>query len=75
VPLAAEASPTPPPKGIEHIAMDFEERWESPDPDRRPVTLKIDLDSLRVHIVEAVKIKAVDYKVKRHRWEKREPDF
>lgn len=74
VPPAAETPPTPP-KGLEHIAMDFEAPCEAPDPDGRPVTLKIDLDSLTVHIVEAVKIKTVDYKVKRHRWEKREPDF
>lgn len=74
VPPAIE-TPPPPPKGFAHIPMDFEAPWESPDPDGRPVTLKIDLESLRVHIVEAVKFKTVEYEVKRHRWEKREPDF
>jgi len=40
--------------------------------DERTSTLKINLDSVRVHIVEAVKFKAPDYLVRRHRWVKQD---
>jgi len=49
---------------FQHFPVDF---------DRRPVTLKIDLDSLRVHVVEAVSFKTAEHKVRRHRWEKDDP--
>jgi RES domain len=51
---------------------DFDGRW---DLDERPFTLKIDLDSLRVHVVEAVSFKTDEHKVRRHRWEKQDPGF
>lgn len=37
----------------------------------RPVTLRIDVDSLSVHVVKAVTFETHDHKVHRHRWEKR----
>ena len=39
--------------------------------DSRPPTLKIDLDSIFVHIVESVKFNSSKHRVTRHRWEKR----
>lgn len=41
-----------------------------PDTDTRPSTLKIDLDSLRVHTVDAVQFRTTEYLVSRHRREK-----
>ena len=43
--------------------------------DPRPSTLKIDMDSVTVHIIKAVKFMAEQHKVYRHRLEMREPDF
>lgn len=44
---------------------------EEPDWEVRPVTLRIDTDSLKVHLVQAVSFVTNDHKVYRHRWEKR----
>jgi hypothetical protein len=52
--------------GVQYFSADF---------DARPYTLKIDLRSLRVHVVEAVSFKTKKHKVRRHRWEKSDPDF
>ena len=38
-------------------------------------TLKIDLKSLKVHVVKAVGFTTDEYSVSRHRWEKREHEF
>jgi hypothetical protein len=43
--------------------------------DPRIATLKIDLDSVTVHIIKAVEFTTEEHKVYRHRWEKHEPDF
>jgi len=50
----------------------FQHILETQTIDERPSTLKIDLDSVRVHIVESVKFKTNDYLVRRYRWEKHE---
>ncbi len=49
-------------------SIEFDGNW---NPDGRWVTLKIDLDSIIVHVVEAVSYKTADHRVRRHRWEKR----
>jgi hypothetical protein len=45
------------------------------DSDTRPSTLKIDLDSLRVHSIKAVHFRTSEYQVGRYRREKAEPNF
>jgi hypothetical protein len=42
--------------------------------DARPFTLKVDLESVRVHIVEAVQFKTSEHSVRRHRLENRGSD-
>ena len=50
--------------------------WEDwSDADGRDETLRIDLASVRVHQVNAVKINTTDFQVDRHRWEKKELPF
>ncbi|MBI5102361.1 MAG: RES domain-containing protein [Nitrospirae bacterium] len=57
--------------GFGHL-IDFASVWSHPDLDLRPPTLKIDLESVHVHIVEAVKFKTTEHRVRRHRFETRE---
>ncbi len=45
------------------------------DLDYREATLRIVTDSIKVHQVRRVEVDTVEYDVRRHRWEKREPDF
>jgi hypothetical protein len=42
--------------------------------DRRP-TLRIDLTSLKVHIVRKIRFECDEYQVSRHRYEDKAPDF
>ena len=49
--------------------------WDVVNYDPRSSTLKIDTDSVTVHIIKAVKFVTEEHKVYRHRWEKHEPDF
>jgi hypothetical protein len=49
--------------------------WAPPDPDLREATLKIVIDSVKVHIVRQVEFRTDEHDVQRHRWEKREPRF
>jgi hypothetical protein len=48
--------------------------WVRPDPDYRDATLRIDLDSVRVHQVRRVEFETVEFGVHRHRWEKPDPN-
>jgi hypothetical protein len=45
------------------------------DFDARQATLRISLDSIRVHVVNRVKFESEEHEVSRHRWEKRDPKF
>ncbi len=45
------------------------------DWDSRVATLRVCADSVAVHIVRAVEFTTDEHKVRRHRWEKRSPDF
>lgn len=56
-----------------HIARAPSENWDYSGSDERPSTLKIDLESLRIHHIGAVKFTTVEYSVHRHHWEKRDP--
>ena len=49
--------------------------WPSPDYDSREPALRIDIDSIRVHVVRRVEFDTTEYNVVRHRQEKREPPF
>jgi hypothetical protein len=49
--------------------------WMSPDPDYREATLRIDMESIKVHVVQRVEFDTLEYDVHRRRWEKRESDF
>lgn len=64
----------PAPHGFSHIPF-FGVGETDPDADLRKPTLKIALDSVAVHHVEAVEFRTEDHRVKRRRWEKREWDF
>lgn len=50
----------------------FETDWQHTDLDIRPSTLKLDLDSIRVHTVDSVQFSTSEYPVRRHRWVKTE---
>ena len=50
----------------------FEADWQLTDLDMRPSTLKLDLDSVRVHTVDSVQFSTSEYPVRRHRWVKAE---
>jgi RES domain len=49
--------------------------WEQHDGDVRDATLRIVVDSVKVHRVSRVQFETDEYDVKRHRWEKHEPPF
>jgi hypothetical protein len=53
--------------------------WKPPNFDGQDVTLRIDLDSVKVHIVRAVEFRTEEHSVRRHRWEKSDdagkPDY
>lgn len=49
--------------------------WTPLDPDHREPALRIDLESIRVHQVRRVEFETIEYEVRRHRWERRDPDF
>jgi hypothetical protein len=51
------------------------DRDEWPDADPRERTLRVDVDSLRVHEVSAVQIETQSHSVRRHRFEGRDPPF
>lgn len=53
----------------------FVQPWTPPDPDCRDPTLRIDLESVEVHHVEAVRVDSTPHPVRRMRWEKHQPDF
>jgi RES domain-containing protein len=49
--------------------------WTPVDPDHREPALRIDLESIRVHQVRRVQFETEEYVVRRHRWERRGPEF
>jgi hypothetical protein len=49
--------------------------WRETDADWREATLRIVPDSLKVHRVRRVEFETEEFSVRRHRWEKRRPDF
>jgi RES domain len=49
--------------------------WEPLDNDLRDATLRIVVDSVKVHRVRGVQFDTDEHDVERHRWEKREPPF
>jgi hypothetical protein len=48
---------------------------ERPNLDPRQKTLKIAVDSVKIHVVRGVEFRTDEHDVRRHRWEKREPPF
>jgi hypothetical protein len=54
-------------------SIDFE--WENPEDDIRTTTLRIDIDTVCVHHVEAVQYSTTEHAVRRHRFEKGEAEF
>ncbi len=55
--------------------MDIGLEWPSSDSDFRDPALKIDMDNIWVHIISSVQFSSNDFKVNRHRWEKKESHF
>jgi hypothetical protein len=61
----------PPPAGPEFPILPDDEI----NPERRPVTLKIDLESVQVRQIEAVSFKTTRHAVRRNRFSKRDLEF
>ena len=58
------------------LAALADEPWIAPDLDCREPTLRIDIDSIKVHVVQRVDFGTVEHDVRRHRWERgQEEDF
>lgn len=68
--IAAKPAPGVPDAKQDHEAFLEKNRRES---EGRPVTLKVDLDSLEVHEIESVDFKTSEYKVTRHEWQPSKP--
>jgi hypothetical protein len=49
--------------------------WRETDAELREATLRIVPDSVKVHRVRRVEFETEEFSARRHRWEKREPDF
>ena len=49
--------------------------WTPPDPDFRTPALRIDIESIKVHVVRRFEFDTIEHNVRRYRMEKREPDF
>jgi hypothetical protein len=49
--------------------------WRETDAELREATLRIVPDSVKIHRVRRVEFETEEFSVRRHRWEKREPDF
>ena len=56
------------PRFIDQSAMDWAEVTR--DYDNREITLKVDAEGIKVHIVKAVSFKTDEHTVKRYRWAK-----
>ena len=75
----ADESPPPPPKSWPPNLADLIVP-PPPDPtewewDPRLTTLRVDLKSIEVHVVEAVKFNTTAHVVHRHRWERSDAPF
>ena len=70
-------APTDTEEEKEHTVFDLAmENWDDPrDFDPRDTSLKIDLESVQVHEVSAVKIKTTSHSVSRHRFENEDTSF
>lgn len=49
--------------------------WHARDADLRDATLRIDLESTKVHVVRSVQFQCGAHDVRRHRWERRDTKF
>lgn len=52
------------------LAAFVSDAWHAHDADLRDVTLRIDLESVKVHVVRSVQFQCDAHDVRRHRWEK-----
>lgn len=68
------AAPSWPPN-LAELAMIGNSIWEDLDSDWREASLRVVPDSVRVHRVLRVAFETEEFPVRRHRWEKREPNF
>ena len=53
----------------------FGDNWTPPNTDPRPLTLKIDQDSVCIHIVDSIQFRTTPHKVSRYRWKQTDPPF
>lgn len=71
--------PEPKPKEPKHDPHPFDFEMFDPEnsasADNRQMTLRIDLESIKVHVIESVKFTTTQHTAKRHRWIKTEPSF
>lgn len=56
-------------------SFDYTKIWDDPSSVNREETLKIDLETLKVHVVKAVEFTTDEHSVSRHRWGKCEDEF
>lgn len=63
------------PSDLDSFELDGIEDWDDLNCGIRVKTLKINLESLKVHVVKAVEFATDEHSVRRHRWEKREDEF
>jgi hypothetical protein len=73
-PAQAPAEPTSSDEGWPNFGS-MTSPWTPLDPDHREPALRVDPESIRVHQVRRVEFETTEYVVRRHRWERREPDF
>jgi hypothetical protein len=57
---------------FEYLLTEHGGDWKSLNTDFRPSTLKIDVESISVHIIQSVDFSTQEHKVYRHRWEKQD---
>jgi RES domain len=66
-----EAVAAKPASVVHDVNQDYEDFMEKKqrESEARPITLRVDLDSLEVHEIESVLFKTSEYKVTRHEWQ------
>jgi hypothetical protein len=63
------------PTRYEYLLTNDDGDLEDLNPDLRPVTLRLDIESVTVHIIQAVEFSSEKHIVVRHRWEKHDQNF
>jgi hypothetical protein len=77
--VSERVPPKPPPRkhgdGNWPLAAFSRDARDADDADLRVITLSIDLESVKVHVVRGVQFQCDAHDVRRHRWENRDAEF